>query len=213
MPPLNYERVYQLKRDFPQLTIIINGGIDDGRRSRCASAPHRRRDARAHGLPRAVSPGRARTSPVRHAAAVARIGDRTHASVHRGASRRRRQAAAHQPAHAGPVPGPARRARLAAAPSARTRIGRTPASPWSSRRCAACRSRLRAAGCLTLSRRWRKFGAGMAPAGSNAAARQAGFPLLRSSKSSSGPRCLDVKIVLSLPPTILGLYRIRSLGE
>ena len=28
VPPLNYERVYQLKRDFPQLTIIINGGID-----------------------------------------------------------------------------------------------------------------------------------------------------------------------------------------
>jgi len=28
VPPLNYERVYQLKRDFPQLTVIINGGID-----------------------------------------------------------------------------------------------------------------------------------------------------------------------------------------
>jgi tRNA-dihydrouridine synthase A len=28
VPPLNYERVYQLKRDFPELTIIINGGID-----------------------------------------------------------------------------------------------------------------------------------------------------------------------------------------
>lgn len=28
VPPLNYERVYQLKRDFPQLAIIINGGID-----------------------------------------------------------------------------------------------------------------------------------------------------------------------------------------
>lgn len=27
IPPLNYERVYQLKRDFPQLTISINGGI------------------------------------------------------------------------------------------------------------------------------------------------------------------------------------------
>lgn len=27
VPPLNYERVYQLKRDFPELTIIINGGI------------------------------------------------------------------------------------------------------------------------------------------------------------------------------------------
>ena len=27
IPPLNYERVYQLKRDFPDLEIIINGGI------------------------------------------------------------------------------------------------------------------------------------------------------------------------------------------
>lgn len=28
VPPLNYARVHQLKRDFPTLTIIINGGID-----------------------------------------------------------------------------------------------------------------------------------------------------------------------------------------
>ncbi len=28
IPPLNYARVYQLKRDFPELTIILNGGID-----------------------------------------------------------------------------------------------------------------------------------------------------------------------------------------
>jgi tRNA-dihydrouridine synthase A len=27
VPPLNYSRVYRLKRDFPELTIIINGGI------------------------------------------------------------------------------------------------------------------------------------------------------------------------------------------
>ncbi|HHT8826607.1 TPA: tRNA dihydrouridine(20/20a) synthase DusA [Yersinia enterocolitica] len=27
VPPLNYERVYQLKRDFPALTIAINGGV------------------------------------------------------------------------------------------------------------------------------------------------------------------------------------------
>ncbi|MCG8672936.1 MAG: tRNA dihydrouridine(20/20a) synthase DusA, partial [Pseudomonadales bacterium] len=27
IPPLNYERVYQLKREFPDLEIIINGGI------------------------------------------------------------------------------------------------------------------------------------------------------------------------------------------
>ena len=27
IPPLNYARVYQLKKDFPQLCIVINGGI------------------------------------------------------------------------------------------------------------------------------------------------------------------------------------------
>ena len=27
IPPLNYERVYRLKREFPQLTIVINGGV------------------------------------------------------------------------------------------------------------------------------------------------------------------------------------------
>jgi tRNA-dihydrouridine synthase A len=27
IPPLNYARVYQLKREFPQLTVVINGGI------------------------------------------------------------------------------------------------------------------------------------------------------------------------------------------
>jgi tRNA-dihydrouridine synthase A len=27
VPPLNYERVYQLKRDFPSLNIILNGGV------------------------------------------------------------------------------------------------------------------------------------------------------------------------------------------
>lgn len=27
VPPLRYERVYQLKRDFPELTIVLNGGV------------------------------------------------------------------------------------------------------------------------------------------------------------------------------------------
>jgi tRNA-dihydrouridine synthase A len=27
IPPLDYQRVYRLKREFPQLTIVINGGI------------------------------------------------------------------------------------------------------------------------------------------------------------------------------------------
>ena len=29
IPPLDYERVYQLKRDYPHLTIAINGGVTD----------------------------------------------------------------------------------------------------------------------------------------------------------------------------------------
>jgi tRNA-dihydrouridine synthase A len=29
VPPLDYERVYRIKRDFPQLEVIINGGYDD----------------------------------------------------------------------------------------------------------------------------------------------------------------------------------------
>lgn len=29
VPPLNYPWVYQLKHDFPQLTIVLNGGIED----------------------------------------------------------------------------------------------------------------------------------------------------------------------------------------
>nr|MDQ2971837.1 tRNA dihydrouridine(20/20a) synthase DusA [Pseudomonadota bacterium] len=28
VPPLNYERVYRLKRELPELTIVVNGGID-----------------------------------------------------------------------------------------------------------------------------------------------------------------------------------------
>lgn len=29
IPPLNYERVYELKRDFPELNVVINGGLSD----------------------------------------------------------------------------------------------------------------------------------------------------------------------------------------
>ncbi len=32
VPPLRYEMVYQLKRDFPQLTIVLNGGVNDNDR-------------------------------------------------------------------------------------------------------------------------------------------------------------------------------------
>jgi len=29
VPPLNYATVYQLKRDFPHLTVVLNGGVTD----------------------------------------------------------------------------------------------------------------------------------------------------------------------------------------
>ena len=34
IPPLNYERVYRLKQEFPRLTIVINGGIVDAASAR-----------------------------------------------------------------------------------------------------------------------------------------------------------------------------------
>lgn len=34
IPPLKYEYVYKLKRDFPQLKIVINGGIDSAEQTR-----------------------------------------------------------------------------------------------------------------------------------------------------------------------------------
>src|SRR5690606_20874562 len=29
VPPLRYEYVYRLKRDFPSLTVVLNGGVED----------------------------------------------------------------------------------------------------------------------------------------------------------------------------------------
>ena len=29
IPPINYERVFQIKKDFKHLNIVINGGIED----------------------------------------------------------------------------------------------------------------------------------------------------------------------------------------
>ena len=54
IPPLGYEWVYRLKREFPQLTIVINGGIVR-RTMRCdATAARRRRDARPRGVSRSL---------------------------------------------------------------------------------------------------------------------------------------------------------------
>ena len=35
IPPLKYDYVYRLKKDFPDLEIVINGGITSPGRNRC----------------------------------------------------------------------------------------------------------------------------------------------------------------------------------
>lgn len=50
VPPLDYPRVYQLKRDFPTLTLAINGGENAGR-GETASAASGWRDDGARSLP------------------------------------------------------------------------------------------------------------------------------------------------------------------
>ena len=39
VPPLDYDLVYRVKRERPDLTILINGGIETLEQARGASAP------------------------------------------------------------------------------------------------------------------------------------------------------------------------------
>ena len=57
IPPLDYERVYRLKREFPQLTVVINGGITtvDAVQTHLAQVDGVMLGAR--GVPRSVSVG------------------------------------------------------------------------------------------------------------------------------------------------------------
>ncbi len=55
IPPLDYDRVYRLKRAMPDVPIIINGGIPGIAEAKAASGARRRRDARARGLSGAVA--------------------------------------------------------------------------------------------------------------------------------------------------------------
>ena len=58
IPPLKYDYVHQLKRERPELTVVLNGGLSQvGGNSRPCGGGTRRRHARACGLP---SPGPAR---------------------------------------------------------------------------------------------------------------------------------------------------------
>ena len=56
VPPLRYDVVRQLKRDFPALTIVLNGGLDRLGRDRARARARRRRDARPRRLSRSVFP-------------------------------------------------------------------------------------------------------------------------------------------------------------
>ena len=70
VPPLRHEAVHRLKADFPALTIVVNGGIDDRRADRRAAAPCRRRDGRPPRLPRPLGDGLLGPALLRRAAAA-----------------------------------------------------------------------------------------------------------------------------------------------
>ena len=58
MPPLDYELVYRVKQENPDLTIIVNGGIAELDQAEAPSGPCRRRDAGPRGLSFAGDAGR-----------------------------------------------------------------------------------------------------------------------------------------------------------
>ena len=58
MPPLRYDFVHRLKRELPQLTIVLNGGIADDAAHRRAAAACGRRDGGPAGLSRPWSMAR-----------------------------------------------------------------------------------------------------------------------------------------------------------
>ena len=65
VPPLDYDRVAQLKARRPELEIVLNGGIEFSRQCKNASRRGRRRHARTRGLRRSLSLGRGRSRDVR----------------------------------------------------------------------------------------------------------------------------------------------------
>ena len=65
VPPLRYDVVHRLKRDFPALTIVINGGLADWDAIEQRARARRRRDARARRLSRSVLPRAGRPARVR----------------------------------------------------------------------------------------------------------------------------------------------------
>ena len=67
LPPLRHEVVALLKRDFPALAFVLNGGVADGDAIAAQLARRRRRDGRPRGLPPAVGPRRVGRALLRRA--------------------------------------------------------------------------------------------------------------------------------------------------
>ena len=65
VPRLRYDVVHRLKRDFPALTIVLNGGLDDVAGDRARTRARRRRDARPRRVSRPDGARAGRLAPVR----------------------------------------------------------------------------------------------------------------------------------------------------
>ncbi len=69
IPPLRHATVHQLKRDFPALVFVINGGITTAEQIDEQLQHARRRDARPRGVPQPLADGRLGRALVRRAGA------------------------------------------------------------------------------------------------------------------------------------------------
>ncbi len=130
VPPLDYPRVYQLKRDFPALTIAINGGVKTLEEAQQHLQHLDGVMMGARGVPESGHPGAGRQRTVRRAdRSAGQRGDRrSTVSVHRARAVQRHLSRPHHPPHPRFVPGRAGRAPVASPPE-RER-------PQAGRRCA-----------------------------------------------------------------------------
>ena len=116
IPPLRYDIVHRLKRDFPALSIVINGGIAGDAAIARAAAAGRRRDGRPRGLPPPLVDGRAGTPTswaMPREPAAARAGRGRDAALHGGPAGAGPAVDACGAPHAGPVERHAGRAQVA----------------------------------------------------------------------------------------------------
>ena len=125
VPPLRHEVVWRLKREFPGLEVVLNGGL---RSLAAAQAQLAHVDGvmigrEAYENPWSLDRPPGSTPGPRSGGCVADGGGRRHGRLCRGANERRRTPARDLPAHARPVQRPARRKGLAP-PSRRRRSRR-----------------------------------------------------------------------------------------